>query len=68
MSMATCNYAFKTKRNINDLMPPQAPPLGPFETLGLAILQGTCDIFQKSIKKLKSEVFHDKFNYVYKAC
>ena len=32
---------------------PRAPP-GPFQTLGLAILQGTCDIFQRSIKKPKS--------------
>ena len=32
----------------------------PIETLSLAILQGTCDIFQRSIKKPKSLGFHRK--------
>ena len=50
---------FENQRNINNLMPPQAPQ-AKFQTLGLAILRGTCDIFQKTIESLKSEVFHDK--------
>ena len=29
------------------------PPPGPIETLGLAILHGTCDIVQKEIKQQK---------------
>ena len=39
---------FENQRNINDLMPPQDPS-GPFQTLGLAILQRTCNMFQKAI-------------------
>ena len=35
-------------------------PQAKFETLGLAILQGTCDMFQRSIKKPKSLGFHRK--------
>ena len=42
----------ENQQNINNLMPPQGPP-GPFQTLGLAILQRVYDIFQKSAKKPK---------------
>ena len=44
-------------------------PLGPIETLGLAILQGTCDIFKDPLKKQKVDLFIAKvclFNYAYK--
>ena len=56
VNMRLCH---QNQRNINNLMPPQGPP-SPFETLGLAILQRTCDMFQKSIKRLKSIMFHYK--------
>ena len=46
----------RNKHQKSGLRAPQAK----FETLSLAILQGTCDIFQRSIKKPKSLGFHCK--------
>ena len=54
---------------MNSSMQPQGPP-GPIETLGLAIVHGKWYMFQRSIKKKKRLVFHQKsylFNYAYKS-
>ena len=59
ITMSTFDYAFKTHEILTTRCRLKAPT-SLFQTLGLAISQGTCDMFQKSIKKIKTKVLHHK--------